>query len=282
MKALFSLLCVAALVGGVYLLSTGGCGARGAVARDKVVDQIDALLGKLNVQQKEVEIQFDKLTADTRKLQESKIRAQVNLETITNDKKAKNEKLASIDSGLKRLQPMLVAAQATGETIEGGKTFTIEQLKTIADSAIKERKGIVSELDGRVKTLEAAWTKNLDFLTKQDSSAGDQLATLDKRIEEIKAKKSSIDAVREASLIAGPNESINDKFEKLNSDVDKLFVEVETSMRVEEAKLDEQLANMESSSMSIEELLKDDTDVSGTLGEIDAILGGGSTDKPDQ
>lgn len=279
MKALVSLVIAAVLIGGVYLATTSGCGARAEVAKDKVIEKIDKLLGKLDVQQKEVQMQFDELTTDTRKLKDDRIRAQVKLEQINKEKTQLVERLAKIDSGLKKLQPMLKAAQENGEYKEGDKTFTVEQLKAIADGTLGERKTIQSKLDGRIKTLVAAYAKNFDFLTKQATAADEQLKKLGDRIEEIKAKKSAIDAVKEASLLAGPSQSITDKFDKLNSDVDALFTEVESTMRIEEAKLDEQLAEMDSSSVSIDELLKDDTDVSGTLSEIDKILGDGSSDK---
>ena len=43
MKALVSLVLAVGIIGGVYLATTSGCGARAQVAGDKILDMIDSL-----------------------------------------------------------------------------------------------------------------------------------------------------------------------------------------------------------------------------------------------
>ena len=61
--------------------------------------------------------------------------------------------------------------------------------------------------------------------------------------------------------------------------VDELLINIDTEFAIEEAKLDERTAEVDlESSMSLDELLDDKTDVSNTLSDIDKLLqeeGGG-------
>ena len=61
MKALVSLICIAVLIGGVYMISTGGCTPQAQVAGDKVMEKINSWLGELDVKRKEISIEIDKL-----------------------------------------------------------------------------------------------------------------------------------------------------------------------------------------------------------------------------
>ena len=78
-----------------------------------------------------------------------------------------------------------------------------------------------------------------------------------------------------AATIAGPGASISDKFNDLTADVDELLVNLDTEWEIEKIKIDERIAEVETdSSVSLEDLLDDKTDVSSTMSEIDKILEG--------
>jgi hypothetical protein len=70
--------------------------------------------------------------------------------------------------------------------------------------------------------------------------------------------------------MVGNDTSINDKINSLSKEIDNMFVDVETAMRVEEAKLNE----LQNQTMSADELLTETgSDLDATMSEIDAILG---------
>ena len=59
----------------------------------------------------------------------------------------------------------------------------------------------------------------------------------------------------------------------MTASVDELLVNIDTEFAIEEAKLDERIAEVSQDvSLSLEDLLDDKTDVSSTLSEIDALL----------
>ena len=101
-----------------------------------------------------------------------------------------------------------------------------------------------------------------------------QLKKLDDQIEEIKAKKSALDAMKEASTIAGSEASISDKFDDLTKDVDNLLTEVDVKIAVETEKVDDRMAT-EGSDVTLDEILGSPESTTDDLtAEIDAILGG--------
>ena len=116
-----------------------------------------------------------------------------------------------------------------------------------------------------------AATPNLDFLKTQEKTANDLMSQLDTKIAEIDNKKIAVDAVRQATVLTGEEGSVNDKIEALNKEIDEMFVDVETALKVEEAKLTE----MQTETSTADELLAEPTDLNATMAELDAILGTG-------
>ena len=92
---------------------------------------------------------------------------------------------------------------------------------------------------------------------------------LEGKIGEIDSKKVAIDAVRHATSVAGEDKSVSDRINALNKEIDEMFIDVETAMRVEESKLSE----LQSQTSSADELLAEPEDLNSTMAEIDALLG---------
>jgi hypothetical protein len=107
-------------------------------------------------------------------------------------------------------------------------------------------------------------------LASQEKAAVDMLAKLDLKIAEIKDKKIAIDAVKSATSMVGNDTSINDKINELTKQIDGMFVDVETAMRVEEQKL----TDLQNQTSTVDDLLTETgSDLDATMSEIDAILG---------
>ena len=68
-----------ALIAGVTII---GCGPRAQVAADKIVAQIDKVLGELNVKLKKVENAYAELQTSTEGMREKRIDAKVRLEKL--------------------------------------------------------------------------------------------------------------------------------------------------------------------------------------------------------
>lgn len=267
-RAIGLLILVAFICVGLYI----GCGPRAGVAKDAAIKKIDELLGPLNVKQKEVEMAYADVKEASAGLRDKRIEAQVRVESL-NEKKAVDENVeAKLISDLGKLKQMLTDAESTGSIERNGKEISIEQLKSLADGIVKQ----IKLLKGKIKNndvITAAWAKNLEILKKNDDTSKAQLTQLENQLDQIRSKKSALDAMKEAATIAGPGASISDKFNELTADVDELLVNIDTELKIEETKIDERIAEVQTDNLvTLEELLDDKTDISSTMSEIDKLL----------
>jgi len=266
-------LLLAALIVAVAIGTYMGCGgARIGVAKDAAIKKIDDLLGPLNVKQKEVQIAYDKLKNATAEVRDKRIEAEVRVKNHEAKKNANDADKAKLVSDLGKLQQMLKDAEADGFIERNEVKIPIEKLKDTADNTVRRLRAVKDQIV-KNNTIMAAWSKNLEVLKKQDDTSDSQLKKLANQLDLIQSKKSALDAMKEAASIAGPGASISDKFNDLTDSVDELLVNIDTEFAIEEAKLDERVAEIGAeSSMSLEELLDDKTDVSNTLSDIDKLL----------
>lgn len=267
-RAIGLLILVAFICVGLYI----GCGPRAGVAKDAAIKKIDELLGPLNVKQKKVEMAFADLKESTAGIRDKRIEAQVRLKSLTEKKAGYEQDEKKLISDLGKLKQMLSDAESTGSIERNGKEISIEQLKSLADGTVKQIKLLKDQVT-KNDVIAAAWAKNLDILKKNDDTSKAQLAKLESQLDQIRSKKSALEAMKEAATIAGPGASISDKFNELTEDVDELLVNIDTEWAIEEAKLDERIAEVQTDSLvTLEELLDDKTDISSTMNEIDKLL----------
>lgn len=265
-------LVLAFLVVGIAIGAYVGCGPRVGVAKDKAIEQIDKLLGPLNVAQKDVEQKYDELKKASSEVRNKRIEAEVRLKALNAKQSDLEKNKAKIVADLSKLKDMLSEAESSGSVKRGDKEISVEQLKSLADQTARRFRSVKDSLT-KNNVITAAWTKNLSVLKKQDDTSADQLKKLENQLDEIRSKKSALDAMKEAASIAGPSTSISDKFDELTKGVDELLVNIDTEFAIEEAKIDERMAEMqEASDLTLDELLDDQTDVSSTISELDEIL----------
>ncbi len=263
------------VIAGIALVTYIGCdgaNARVGVAKDAAIKKIDDLLGPLNVKQKEVENAYAELKEASSGLRDKRIEAQVRLKSLTNKKSEMDTEKAKLLADLGKLKQYLSDAEATGAIKIGEKEVSIEQLKNLADGTIKKMQSLNDRV-AKNEIIASAWAKNLDLLKKNDDTSAAQLSKLEGQLDQIRSKKSALDAMKEAATIAGPGASISDKFNDLTESVDELLVNLDTEWEIEKVKLDERIAEVEAeSSLSLDDLLNDKTDISTTMGELDKIL----------
>lgn len=254
---------------GLGLLGASGCGARVEVAKDKVLAQLDKVLGELNVKQKDIDLKRKELSNEMQVVREKKFNAAVRLELLTKKQEVSKQELDKLKQGLARVQPKMEEAKANGKIELNGREVTADELNRMATDLINRVKSKESEINSQQTSVDAL-KRSAEFLASQEKAALDMLGKLDLKIAEIKDKKIAIDAVKSASSVVGNDTSINDKISSLSKEIDNMFVDVETAMRVEEEKLND----LKSQTTSADELLTETgSDLDATMSEIDAILG---------
>ena len=260
------------LIFGIAIGTYIGCGPRSQVAKNKVIGQIDKVLGELNVKRQTVENSYENAQEAYQKLRDKRLEAEVLKQRFEREIVALEGNQAGIRTNLEKLKPLLEEAQAKGQVEKNGVVRTVEQLKLIADESINELKRNQEQLAHK-KKMATISEKNFAVLSANEATSKKQLTQLKDDIASIDSKREMLDSMKtDASLLSGEGTSISDEFDKLSKEVDDLMLKVDTQVAIEEAKLEDRIADIESAPLSVDDLFKDDTDVSGTLSNIDDVL----------
>ena len=267
---------VVAVAVGTY--ASGGCdgaAARVGVAKDKVIKEIDKVLGELKVKRKEVQIAYNRIADASSKLREKRIEAKILMDRFNQEIGELEEDQRVGKSNLKKLKPLIMEAKTSGSVEKNGQTITTSELSHLAETTMKKMERTATKLAHK-KKMKGIFEKNLATLTANEQTSKTQLQQLKEDLEEIDSKQDMLDSMKtDASLVVGQGTSINDEFEKLSEQVGDLMTKVDTQVAVQEAKLEDRMDDIKSTPADIDEIFADDGDVSGTLSKLDKWLGEG-------
>jgi peptidoglycan hydrolase CwlO-like protein len=270
MKALLSLVLAIALIGGIYIASTSGCGARAQVAGDKILQKIDGWLGELDVKRKEIANSVERLDAAIDRNHKAKVSAEVRLEEI-------DRKIEPVQSTIGRIKQALIVINphldATAEVEINGKMMSPEKIQEVANQLLDQHESMSSQL-GALKATRETYQRTLDLLSREYETSTKQMTSLKKKLDEIDIKKKALDDMKTAQTILGESGSISDEFNDLEAEITDLFLEVETGMRVESEKVAQREQALEESSSTLDDILNEVESVDETRARIEAILSG--------
>lgn len=218
------------------VLLTAGCEARTQVAKEKALEEIDSLLGHMDVKRKEVESSVDALKEGLVGLRKAKITAQVKLDQIERKARSVEDRLATIDDTLKTLRDHL----KSGTVVEiAGRTYSPDELKMMATQVIAERKGAADQLTV-LRDSQVRLRKIVATLERRQQDYGQKLSAIENRVTVIDASRSALMAMKEAgTALEGGEQGLAQSVERLEEKVADLWAEVETELIVEDAKWDE-------------------------------------------
>jgi chromosome segregation ATPase len=249
-------------------------GARGDVAKKKVMKTIDSWLGESEVQRAEIERGINGMEVAVDKLQTAKIRAKGDAERLSNQTKDSQKKIADSKLALGKLREDLKKFDTdTSYSVSyGSKTYTKkDDLNKLADKVIEGHKKLVDQnkvLEDRLAAYEqTASTLNTNYTDakKKLEELKDQLKELDSKIALAKAQKEAAAALDESSkTFADGVKSIEDKMRDLGA-----ATETDVQKQAEKWK---DLTSKSSSSDSddVSKIIKDSK---STSDEIDKLLG---------
>lgn len=250
MKALVSLVLAVALIGGIYVVSTGGC-AQTQVAGDKLMKKIDSWLGELDVKRKKIENSIGKLDESIEKSHRGKISAEVRLEEFDRQLTAMKKNSDRVKEAIGVLRPHF---SATEEVEINGKMMSPEKINSLANDLLDEYESLSSQ-QGSLETTRKTYQQTHDVLKKQYETSTTQMASLKKKLIDIDIKKKALDDMKTAQKILGESGSISDEFTKLEKEINDLFVDVETGIRLETDKVEQRQAVLNTSESAAEEVL---------------------------
>jgi len=271
MKRIVSLAVISCLLLGAGFAVYRFSGARGEVAKKKVLSQIDKWLGESDVQRAEIERGIKSLDEALITLSDARIKAQIQSEMLAKEVKANQKKIEESKVALTKLKTNLTAfdSDPSFKVSYGDKTYNKrDDLEKMAAKVIDFHKTLVAQNESMEKrlqtyettasTLDARETAARSKLTEMKN----KLKELDAKIELVKAQKSAAEALSEtdktfAESVAGIEEKIKN-----------LDINTETAVRKEEVKWKELSAKTE-----VEDASKIINNTKSTVSEIDALLG---------
>lgn len=245
------------------VIAVVGCGARGEVARDQVLAQVDKLLGEIDVKKKEAEISIRNMDKGLDTLKKGKIEAKVRLSQTTEKLSDIESKTSKADQVLIRLREHLKGDQ---QTEINGKTFTVAELKDMADRTISARKKLTGESEV-LKSSEQRLKRVVASLEQREQDGRERLRSLKQHLEDIDTKSLALKSMEDAAKLSGPAQKLD--FEG----VEKQVHDLSTKIDVELAFQDEKWQEIGSDEKSLETILRETSTASDTLSEIDKIVG---------
>ncbi len=250
--------CGAVLAGFIY------GGARVEVAKDRLRDRIDALLGGMDVKRKEIEIGVKGLREGIDGLRKAKIRAVVSDELIARQAQPQEERLADMDVTLRTLRGHLAAARAVEIA---GRSYSPQELKDMADRVLTARKVCSGQLEafhqaqGRLKKVAST-------LERKQQEAQTRLADIEGQVAIIDSNRIALTAMQRSAEAMGDDGSLAQGLDHLASKVNDLFVDVETELRVQ----DERWATAATKEINTVDAFVGKLHPSNTIADIDRIL----------
>lgn len=251
------------------LASVSGCTPQVEVTQDPLLQRIDKALGEADVKRRRIDLDRAELARDMEIVREKKLNAGVRLELLEKKQIAAESDLDKIRQWLARVQPITEVSRAAGKIELNGKEVSGDRLDRMAAELGSRAKSKESELKG-LQTCRVALQRSAELLASQEQAALDSIQKLDQKIAQIRDPRVALDAGKGADKLAGDVTLLTDKFIAIGKEIDELFIEVESRIRADEAKLQD----LQSQTLAADHWLTEPgSDLDATINEIEEILG---------
>ena len=261
---LFLVLCLV-LTGSLVVY---GCGSRAEVAKKKVLDRLDDMLGKMDVQRQEIDDGMRATKKAVEGVRKARITAQVKSDQIDEKAKPFEEKLAQCDQTLVKLRNLLKADQPAEIA---GKTYSVSELKDMAGKVIQARKDAEKQIDG-FKTARENMRKVVANLSTQQQALETRLTSLQGQVAKLDAEMAAAKTMKQASASMGDKDaSLAANLDSLEEKVASLSADVRAELQSESEKWSE--AKTDKAISDVDAFIRDSQRPTDTVAEIDRILG---------
>jgi phage shock protein A len=263
--------CLAVLTASTLFFTSGCGGPRGEVAQKKMLDHLDDLLGKIDVQKAEIDGGIKAAKQGVEGIRKAKIKAQIQLEQIEQiDEKLKpfEEKIGRCDHTLARLRDLIKADMPADIA---GKSFSVADLNEMANKVIQARKDADSQIAG-FKTARQNMQKLVADLTKTQHGFDARIANLQSQVAKLDAEMTAAKALKQASATMGDGTStLASNLDDLEKKIATLAADVRGELQGEAARWSE--TKTDKSIDDVDAFIRDAQNSADTLAEIDRILG---------
>ena len=257
----------------ILLCALAGCGARIEVVKEKVLGQIDALLGKLDVDRKQIELAMKGLQTSVEGFRKAKIKAKVQRDQVKEETTSIEAQVVKVDTVLKVIRPYLESKDTSEVSIDiSGTKYTPAEIKSKAERLIGERKKLLDKLSS-VKTVETKLDQAASALEGEQNKYQEKIKRLEAKISQIDAQSIALKAKKEAAAaMAMGDDNLAASVKSLEEKVDGLLAEGMAELQAENEKWNETMAYKEID--NLDATISKFRTSSDTASELDKILGG--------
>jgi chromosome segregation ATPase len=268
MKKLFLLLGLLAVAGlGIYGCSDASK-ARVDVAKKNVLEKLDDMLGKMDVQKAEIDNGIKSAKQAAEGVRKAKVRAQVQLDQLTEKVRPFEEKQAACDATLVKLRDALATEMPA---TFAGKTYSVDELKAMAGKVIAERKKAETEING-FKAAREAMTKQVALLTETQQKIETKVANLQAQVARLDGEIAAAKAMKQASAAMGDaGVSLEDNLNELEKKIATLSGDARAELASETDRWN--IGASEKAISDVDAFIRDAKSPGSTVDEINAIIG---------
>lgn len=267
---------ILAIVGIVAIIVVGGyffLGYRGEVIKDKVLNQLDALIGKEELAKKEMDGEIAKIKQSIRELDKGKIESEVRAEQVEKKIKEIDSQLGKYKESLTIVKEYIEKAQTSKAPVKiGDKEYTETQLNEMA----KKQVDAFKDLDTKKMTLESTRKIYQDAATSladKKDKAEKLLTGLQNQIQVVEARIEESKTLKNAAKLMGDNDAtLQDKFTSLQKKLDERETAAKVALKTAEQDYNA-VAKKADPLPDADNIIKSVQGSEKTLSEIDAILG---------
>jgi chromosome segregation ATPase len=261
------------VVGLLALIGSGlvwlnGCGPRGEVAKKKALDQIDDMLGKMDVQKAEIDAGLKSARKASGELRRAKHQAQAQLDLIEEKVRPHQDKMARCDDSLAKLRDLI---KADTPADFAGKTYSVADLKDMAGKLLTARKECEEKVKG-FDTAKANMRNVVTTIAKRQDDLDARIARLDAMNAKLDAEMAAARAMKKASAAMGDSDAtLGENLDELERKMAVLSGDVRAELAGESEKL--AAGDTDRAVSEVDAFLKASSSPGDTVGEIDRILG---------
>jgi len=244
-----------------------GC-AQVKVGVDSVIKKIDNMLGEMDVQKAQIELALSAAKMGAQEVMKARIRGQVQYEQVSEKVKPYEERMTQIDEGLIKLRDSIKTDKAA---VFGGKSYTVEEQKKLAEELIDSREKAESEISSG-KSSRDSMKKMVDNLVLQENKYKSKIQSLESEMSRMDTEIEAAKALKAASASMGDsNATLDENLKELEKKITNLKTNVKIVLTTEDGKWDSKKADTAISDS--EEFLKASKKSTNTLDRIDKALG---------
>jgi len=209
--------------------SIAGCGARMEVAKGKILEQIDSVLGATDVKRQEIELSLVKFEKGIEVVRRAKITAEVKRDQM-------GRKIESLSEQIQRIDKTLISmgTQLTKEADTNSSKEKQETSKRSIDRLVRHRKDLSKQRQS-FETVDKTLTTVHDSLAQRQSQYETRMAEINGMLSVIDAERIAFVTMKEAGqVMPSGDDSLALGLSKLTEDIDSLHGAIKIDLRMEE------------------------------------------------